>query len=47
VIFMSTVSKLAEFMENIEEIVTTISEHYQFEVFDFTMGNLRSAKFYS
>jgi len=33
---MSTVSKLAEFMENIEEIVTTISEHYQFEVFVFT-----------
>ena len=33
---MDTVSKLAEFMENIEEIVTTISEHYQFEVFVFT-----------
>ena len=33
---MSTVSKLAEFMENIEEIVTTISERYQFEVFVFT-----------
>jgi hypothetical protein len=33
---MSTISKLAEFMENIEEIVTTISEHYQFEVFVFT-----------
>ena len=33
---MNAVSKLAEFMENIEEIVTTISEHYQFEVFVFT-----------
>jgi hypothetical protein len=34
---MSTVSKLAEFMESIEEIVTTISEYYQFEVFTFTI----------
>jgi len=34
---MNTVSKLAEFMENIEEIVTTISERYQFEVFNFQL----------
>jgi len=33
---MNAVSRLAELAETLEEIVTTISEHYQFEVFDFT-----------